>query len=105
MMAWVVLVVAGLLEVAAAIGLKYTEGFTKISYSAVVIGSFGLSFYMLSSAALVLPIGTAYAIWTGIGALGTALFGMRYLNESRRPGRIAGLALIVVGSIGMKAFS
>jgi quaternary ammonium compound-resistance protein SugE len=103
-MAWVALVVAGLLEVVGAIGLKYTEGFTRTRYTILVVVAFAVSFYLLSGVAEILPIGTAYAIWTGIGAAGTALFGMHWLGESRNAMRLASLALVVLGSMGMKAF-
>jgi paired small multidrug resistance pump len=74
-------------------------------YTLLVVVSFAASFYLLSGAAEVLPIGTAYAIWTGIGTAGTALFGMLVLNEPANATRIASLALVIAGSVGMKLFS
>jgi quaternary ammonium compound-resistance protein SugE len=104
-MVWFQLVIAGLLEVVGAVGIKFTDGFTKAGYTALVVVALGGSFYLLSGAATVLPIGTAYAIWTGIGAAGTAIFGMLALKESRNAKRMASLALVVAGSVGMKLFS
>lgn len=104
-MVWAVLVLAGLLEVLGAVGLKFAAGFTRVGWSLVVIVAFGASFFLLATAAKVLPIGTAYAIWTGIGSAGTALFGMLWMGESRNPPRVASLALIVAGSVGLKLFS
>lgn len=104
-MAWLYLFLAGLLEVGWAVGLKYTEGFTRLWPSvwtaACMIGSFGL----LALALKTLPLGTAYAIWTGIGAVGTAIFGLIFLNESRDVARMVCLALIVCGVIGLKIFT
>jgi quaternary ammonium compound-resistance protein SugE len=101
-MAWLTLVIAGLLEVVGAVGLKYTEGFTRLGYTALVCLAFAASFYLLSAAVEVLPIGTAYAIWTGIGAVGTALCGMILLAEPRNAMRLFSLLLVVGGSVGMK---
>lgn len=104
-MAWLALVTAGLLEVVGAVGLKYTEGFTRPRYTALVFLALAASFYLLSAAVEVLPIGTAYAIWTGIGAVGTALFGMILFAEPRNAMRLFSLALVVGGSVGMKLTS
>lgn len=101
-MAWLYLVLAGIFEVVWAVSLKYTHGFTRLVPSIITIAGMGISFYFLSSALKTLPIGTAYAIWTGIGALGTVIIGMLFLNESRDWLRIAFLLLIVVGIMGLK---
>jgi quaternary ammonium compound-resistance protein SugE len=102
---WAQLIVAGLLEVVGAVGLKFTAGFTRIGVSALVIVALAASFYLLSAAVEVLPVGTAYAVWTGIGATGTAVAGMIWLGESRNAKRFASLLLVVAGSVGMKFFS
>jgi quaternary ammonium compound-resistance protein SugE len=104
-MIWAVLIFAGLLEVAGAIALKYSEGFTRHSFTALTLAFFATSFYLLSSVAAVLPIGTAYAVWTGVGAAGTALVGMAVFAEPRTAFRVASLALIILGSAGVKLFS
>jgi quaternary ammonium compound-resistance protein SugE len=104
-MAWIWLLIAGLFEVAWAIGLKYTDGFTRLGPSAFTLAAMGASMYFLSAAVKELPIGTAYAVWTGVGAAGTALLGMILLGEAREAGRIACLGLIVAGIIGLKILS
>ena len=101
-MAWIVLVVAGVFEVAWAIGLKYTDGFTKTVPSILTIGAMIISMYMLAAAARVLPIGTAYAVWTGIGAVGAALLGIMLFNESANLTRLLCIGLIVAGIVGLK---
>jgi quaternary ammonium compound-resistance protein SugE len=101
-MAWLILVVAGLLEVGWAIGLKYTYGFTKLWPSVLTIGAIIVSMYMLSVAAKTLPIGTAYAVWVGIGAAGTAILGMVILKEPVNAGRIVFLILLMVSIAGLK---
>ena len=98
-MSWIVLVIAGLLEVVWAIGLKYTHGFTRLTPSVITIA---VSIVMLSWAMRTLPVGTAYAVWTGIGAVGAAITGILLLGESASLARIASLALIVAGIIGLK---
>lgn len=103
-MAWFILVFAGMLEVVGAVALKFAHGFTHIGYTTLVVAAFAASFLLLATAVETLPIGTAYAIWTGIGSAGVALFGMLWLGESRRAARIASLTLVVAGSVGMKAF-
>jgi quaternary ammonium compound-resistance protein SugE len=103
--AWAAVFIAGLLEVVGAVGLKFTNGFTRVGYSALVLAAFVASFYLLSLSAAVLPIGTAYAIWTGIGAAGTGLCGMILFGEPRNAMRVASLALVILGSMGMKFFS
>jgi len=100
--AWVILTIAGLLEVCWAIGLKYTQGFTKLIPSIFTLICLALSMYLLSKAAQVLPIGTAYGIWVGIGALGASIFGILLLNESASPARIAFLLLLLVSIVGLK---
>ena len=96
-MAWLQLLGAGVMEVAWAFGLKYTQGFTRLWPSVGTIGAMAVSFWLLSQALRSLPIGTAYAVWTGIGAVGTALLGMTVLGEAATLGRLAGLAMIVGG--------
>lgn len=104
-MAWVILAVAGLFEIAGAVSLKLSEGLTRPWPSVALFASFALSFFLLSTAAQQIHIGTAYAVWTGIGAAGTAAIGMIRFGESRRVTRIACLGLIIAGSIGMRQFS
>jgi quaternary ammonium compound-resistance protein SugE len=104
-MAWTYLVIAGLLEIAWATGLKYSEGFTKPLVSVATAILMIASFYFLSFALKTLPIGTAYAIWTGIGAVGTAIVGIVLFGESREAIRIICMLLIVAGIIGLKVFS
>ncbi len=101
-MAWFYLFLAGLSEVGWAIGLKYTDGFTRFWPSAVTVVIMILSFVLLGQALRTLPIGTAYAIWTGIGAIGTALAGMILFGEPREAIRLVCLGLIVAGIIGLK---
>jgi len=104
-MAWVYLLLAGLLEVVWAIGLKYTEGFTKLWPSVGTIGTMIVSFFLLAQALKTIPVGTGYAIWTGIGAVGTVIIGMTFLGESRELSRIFCIVLIVGGIIGLKVTS
>jgi quaternary ammonium compound-resistance protein SugE len=101
-MAWVILLVAALLEVGWAIGLKYADGFTRLWPSVWTIAAMVVSVYLLAIAARVLPIGTAYAVWTGIGASGTAVLGMWLLGEPRTALRIGCIVLIIAGVIGLK---
>lgn len=101
-MAWIILVIAGLLETGWAIGLKYTEGFTKLWPSVLTIGGIVLSMFLLSVAAKTLPIGTAYAVWVGIGAFGAALLGIFLLGEPASPARLFFLGLLLVSIIGLK---
>jgi len=103
-MAWLLLVLAGLMEVAWAIGLKYTDGFRRITVTIPTLLAILLSMYLLAVAARTIPIGTAYPIWTGIGAVGTALMGMYVLGESRDPLRFVCIGLIVAGIAGLKFF-
>jgi quaternary ammonium compound-resistance protein SugE len=104
-MAWIVLFCAGLLEVVWAIGLKYTNGFTRLGPSLFTIGAMIASFILLAQALKTIPVGTGYAVWTGIGAVGAALVGMLLLGESREPARVLCLLLIVAGVIGLKFVS
>ena len=104
-MAWVVLFIAGLLEVGWAIGFKYTQGFTRLWPSVGTLGTMALSFLLLSQALKTIPVGTGYAVWTGIGAVGTAIIGMAFLDEPRDVGRIVCLLLIITGIVGLKIVS
>ena len=101
-MAWVYLAVAGLLEIVWAVGLKYSEGFTRPWISAVTLAAMIASLVLLGLAMRHLPLGTAYAIWTGIGVVGTALFGIALLGESAAAARLVCIVLIVAGVIGLK---
>ena len=101
-MSWIILFIAGLLEVVWAIGLKYTHGFTRLVPSVITVTAMIVSVVMLSWAMKNLPTGTAYAVWTGIGAVGAAITGMVLLGESANPARLLSLALIVAGIIGLK---
>lgn len=104
-MAWVLLVVAGLLEVGWAIGLKYTEGFTRLWPSTFTIAAMVASVVLLGIAMKSLPVGTSYAIWVGVGAVGTAILGMMLFGEPATAGRLASLGLIVAGIVGLKLAS
>jgi quaternary ammonium compound-resistance protein SugE len=101
-MAWIYLLIAGLLEVAWAIGLKYTDGFTRFWPSAWTLVAMALSMVFLGLALRELPVGTGYAVWVGIGAVGTAVLGMVLFDESRDPLRLICLGLIVAGVVGLK---
>ncbi|MCT4715210.1 quaternary ammonium compound efflux SMR transporter SugE [Enterobacteriaceae bacterium H18W14] len=101
-MSWFILVIAGLLEVVWAVGLKYTHGFSRLWPSVMTIVAMVVSVALLSWAMKTLPTGTAYAVWTGIGAVGAAITGIGLLGESASPARLASLALIVIGIIGLK---
>ena len=101
-MAWIYLTVAGLFEVGWAIGLKYTEGFTRLWPSLWTGISMALSLFLLAQALKTLPVGTGYAVWTGIGTVGTALLGVALFGESRDLPRLLFLALILVGIVGLK---
>lgn len=104
-MVWVLLFVAGLFEIGWAVGLKYTEGFTRLWPTVGTVAAMALSFGMLAQALKVLPVGTAYAIWTGIGAIGTAIVGIVLLGESASPARLACIAMIGLGIVGLKLVS
>ncbi|HEX8722232.1 MAG TPA: quaternary ammonium compound efflux SMR transporter SugE [Pyrinomonadaceae bacterium] len=104
-MAWLYLFAAGLMEVAWAVGLKYTEGFTRLWPSVWTGAALVLSMLLLAAAVRTLPLGTAYAVWTGIGVVGTAALGVALFGESSSPARILCLALIVAGLVGLKLTS
>lgn len=102
---WLLLFIAGIFEVAWAIGLKYAEGFTRPWPSAVTILAMICSFYFLARSLKSLPVGTAYAVWTGIGAVGTAFLGIVLFEESRHAPRLLFISFIVVGIAGLKVTS
>ena len=104
-MAWVYLLLAGLFEIGFAIGLKYTEGFTRLWPSVGTVVAAGISLGLLTQALRTIPVGTAYAIWTGIGAVGVAALGVLLFSESASPARLGCIALIVAGVVGLKLFS
>jgi quaternary ammonium compound-resistance protein SugE len=104
-MAWAVLVTAGLFEIGWAIGLKYTDGFTKLWPTVGTVVSMAISLGLLGIAMKSLPVGTAYAVWVGVGAVGTAILGMVLLGEPANAGRMISLGLIIAGIIGLKLAS
>ena len=104
-MAWVYLFIAGLLEIGWAIGLKYTEGFTRLWPSVWTLVALALSMALLALAVRELPIGTAYAVWTGVGAVGTAVLGILLFGEPRDLPRLLCIGLIVAGILGLKLVS
>jgi quaternary ammonium compound-resistance protein SugE len=104
-MSWLVLFIAGLFETAWAIGLKYTEGFSRFWPSAATLAAMLVSVVLLGVAMKHLPVGTAYAVWTGIGAVGTVILGIALFGEPATAGRMACLGLIVAGIIGLKVVS
>lgn len=101
-MAWFLLLVAGLLEIVWAIGLKYTDGFTRLWPSVVTLAAMAGSVLLLGAAMRSLPVGTSYAVWVGIGAVGTAVLGIVLFGESANAGRLVSLGLIVAGIVGLK---
>ncbi|VVE62985.1 molecular chaperone [Pandoraea anapnoica] len=101
-MAWILLVCAGFLEVAWAVGLKYTQGFSRLVPSVFTIVSMVGSVWLLALAVRTLPLGTAYAIWTGIGAVGAFVLGIMLFGESASAARIASVTLILAGLVGLK---
>ncbi len=101
-MPWLLLFVAGLLEVGWAIGLKYTEGFTRVVPSVLTLAAMAGSVFLLGLAMKSLPVGTSYAVWVGVGAVGTAILGMVLFNEPASTGRILSLGLIVAGIVGLR---
>lgn len=103
--AWILLTIAGLLEVGWAIGLKYTEGFTRLVPSLLTLFALAASMLLLARAATVLPIGTAYGVWVGIGAFGAAVLGIVLLNETVSPARLFFLVLLLVSIVGLKTTS
>jgi quaternary ammonium compound-resistance protein SugE len=104
-MNWIILIIAGLFETAWAIGMKYSSGFTKLYPSLFVILTMGISVYLLSISLKTLPVGSAYAVWTGIGAAGTAVLGIILFGESKELMRLSFIFLIIVGVIGLRIFS
>ena len=104
-MVWILLVLAGLFEIVWAVGLKYTEGFTRLWPTVGTVAAMIVSFGLLAHVLKTLPIGTAYAIWTGIGAVGTALVGIIVLGESASPARLACIGMIATGIVGLKLVS
>ncbi|HVG09922.1 MAG TPA: quaternary ammonium compound efflux SMR transporter SugE [Thermoanaerobaculia bacterium] len=104
-MAWVILVLAGLFEVAWAVGLKYTEGFTRLWPTLWTVGAMVLSLTLLGLALRSLPLGTAYAVWTGVGTLGTALLGIWLFQEPADAPRLLCIGLILLGIVGLKLVS
>ena len=101
-MAWTCLIIAGILEIGWAIGLKYTEGFSRLWPSVATLCAMFVSIALLSVALKTIPVGTGYAVWTGIGAAGTAIIGMAFLGESRETLRILCVLLIIAGVLGLK---
>ena len=104
-MAWVVLFIAGICEIGWAVGLKYTDGFTRLWPTVFTGVSLVVSMALLGIAVKSLPLGTAYAVWTGIGAVGVATLGVVLFSESASPARLGCIALIVAGVVGLKLFS
>jgi quaternary ammonium compound-resistance protein SugE len=104
-MAWTILILAGLLEIVWAIGLKYTHGFTRLWPSVATVAAMSVSIVLLSMAMRTLPAGTAYAVWTGIGAVGTVIMGIVLLGEPATFPRLACIGLIIAGIIGVKLTS
>ena len=101
-MAWIILVVAGFFEIGWAVGLKYTQGFTRLVPSVLTIIAIVVSMYLLAVASRTLPIGTAYAVWVGIGAAGAAILGILLLGEPVNAGRVFFLGLLMVAIVGLK---
>lgn len=101
-MAWTILIIAGLFEIGWAIGLKYTEGFTRLWPSVWTAAAMVISVYLLALALKSIPVGTGYAVWTGVGAVGTALLGIILFGEPANAMRLACIALIIAGIVGLK---
>lgn len=104
-MSWFILVIAGLFETGWAIGLKYTEGFTRLWPSVWTVAAMVISFWLLAFAMKTLPVGTAYGVWVGIGAVGTVILGIALFNEPVNPARLVSVGLIILGIIGLKLSS
>lgn len=104
-MEWIILTLAGFLEIVWAVGLKYTDGFTKLVPSVFTIVAMLLSFWLLSLSLKTLPLGISYAVWTGIGIMGTAIFGILWLGESASVLKIVFISLILIGIIGLNVSS
>lgn len=103
--AWILLVIAGILETGWAIGLKYTQGFTRLVPSVLTVSAMVISMVLLAQSVRTLPIGTAYAVWVGIGAAGAAVLGIFLLGESASPARLFFLGLLLVAIVGLKLTS
>lgn len=101
-MNWVILVLAGLFEIGWAIGLKYTDGFTRLWPTVGTVLAMAISLGLLGIAMKSLPVGTAYAVWVGVGAVGTAILGIVLLGEPANAGRMVSLGLIIAGIVGLK---
>jgi len=104
-MAWVYLFIAGLFEIAWAISIKYSNGLTRLWPTVATVAAMVISFFFLSRALKILPVGTAYAVWTGIGAVGTAMLGMVLFEEPREIARLMCIGLIIAGIVGLKLVS
>ncbi len=102
LLAWLILFVAGVVEIVFALSLKYNEGFTRLIPSLITLASGGASLYLLMVAIKFLPVGTAYAVWTGMGAVGVAILGIVLFKESVDLYRILSISLVVIGIIGLK---
>lgn len=100
--AWITLIIAGLLEICWAIGMKYSEGFTKPIPSIFTLVTLAMSMFLLARASRELPLGTAYAVWVGVGSLGAAILGIFLFQESTSPGRLFFLSLLLISIIGLK---
>ena len=101
-MAWIILIIAGLFEVGWAVGLKFTEGFTRLVPTGLTLVSMVISLGLLGIALRTLPLGTAYAVWTGVGTVGTAILGMALFGEPAQAMRLVCIGLIVAGIVGLK---
>ncbi len=104
-MNWIILFVAGLFETSWAIGMKYSDGFTKLYPSIFTIVTMAMSVYLLSVSLKTIPVGTAYAVWTGIGAVGTVVLGIILFGESKDMARVGFIFLIIIGIVGLRIFS
>ncbi len=101
-MTWIILIVAGLLECVWAVGLKYSHGFTRLYPSLITLAAMLASVFLLSVSMKSLPVGTAYAVWTGIGTIGTVILGIALFHESASPARLICVSLILCGIVGLK---
>jgi quaternary ammonium compound-resistance protein SugE len=101
-MAWIILIIAGLFEIGWAVGLKYTDGFTRFVPTGLTLASMIISLGLLGLALRTLPLGTAYAVWTGVGTVGTAILGMALFGEPAQAMRLVCIGLIVAGIVGLK---